>query len=281
MTSDPIAFNLESREDLAITIHFGAIPENLTGHPGSRTTSYIAEGDKTSAPSLSEATKTDHWYIISGIDVKSPESAAAVAIIGNSITDGRGSGTNKQNRWPDVLSERLLKNSGTGQLAVLNQGIGGNAVLRGGLGPTALKRFDRDALGQSGVKWLIIMEGVNDLGATKDSAAAFQVAEDLINAYGEMIDKAHEQNIKVYGGTITPIKKSFYYTNFREEARQKVNEWIRNSGRFDAVIDFEKALRNPNDTLSILPEAHSDDFLHPNELGYEMMGKAIDLSLFE
>lgn len=281
VTSDPISFKLDPREDIAITIEFGETPEDLTGHPGSRTTSYLAKNKRISAPDFSEATKTDHWYIISGIDVKAPQSSAAVAIIGNSITDGRGSGTNKQNRWPDVLSERLLENSGTKNVGVLNQGIGGNAVLRGGLGPTALDRFDRDALGQAGVKWLIIMQGVNDLGGTKDSIAALQVVDGLINAYEEMINKAHEQNLKVYGGTITPIKKSFYYTDFREDARQKVNEWIRNSGRFDAVVDFDKAIRNPKDTLSILPEAQSGDFLHPNELGYELMGNAIDLTLFE
>lgn len=281
VTSDPISFKLDPREDIAITIEFGETPEDLTGHPGSRTTSYLTKDKRISAPDFSEATKTDHWYIISGIDVKAPQSSAAVAIIGNSITDGRGSGTNKQNRWPDVLSARLLENSGTKNVGVLNQGIGGNAVLRGGLGPTALDRFDRDALGQAGVKWLIIMQGVNDLGGTKDSIAAGQVADGLISAYQEMIDKAHEQNLKVYGGTITPIKKSFYYTDFREEARQKVNEWIRNSGRFDAVIDFDKAMRNPKDTLSMLPEAQSGDFLHPNELGYELMGNTIDLNLFE
>ncbi|MDT0676344.1 SGNH/GDSL hydrolase family protein [Autumnicola musiva] len=281
ITSDPVAFDLEEREDLAITIHFGEVPEDLTGHPGSRTTSYIVQGDKTSASNFSEATKTDHWYSINGIDVKAPNSAAAVAIIGNSITDGRGSGTNKQNRWPDILSERLLENEATKNIGVLNQGIGGNAVLKGGLGPTALDRFDRDILNQKGVRWAIVMEGVNDLGATKDSAAAFQVAKNLIAAYNTMIEKAHARNIKIYGGTITPIKESFYYKDFREAARDSVNEWIRTSGKFDAVIDFDKAIRNPEDTLIMLPEAQSGDYLHPNELGYEMMAKAINLSLFE
>lgn len=279
--SDPLAFPLKPRHDLAITIHFGATPQDLTGHPGSRTTSYILEGDQTSAANFSGATKTDHWYIISGIDVKAPESAAAVAIIGNSITDGRGSGTNKQNRWPDILAERLLENPDTEQIGVLNQGIGGNCVLKPCLGPSGLERFDRDILNQNGVKWVIIMEGVNDLGGTKDSTEAFRVAKGLIDAYDEMIDKAHSRDLKVYGGTITPIKESFYYSDFREAARNVVNEWIRNSGRFDAVIDFDKELRNPQDTLTILPEAHTGDYLHPNEQGYRKMRKAVDLSLFE
>lgn len=280
VTSDPVAFPLKPRHNLAITIHFGATPQDLTGHPGSRTTSYILEGDQTSEADFSGATKTDHWYIISGIDVKA-QSAAAVAILGNSITDGRGSGTNKQNRWPDILAERLLENPDTQQIGVLNQGIGGNCVLKPCLGPSGFERFDRDILNQHGVKWVIIMEGVNDLGGAKDSTEAFRVAKGLIAAYEEMIDKAHAQDLQVYGGTITPIKESFYYSEVREAARNFVNEWIRNSGRFDAVIDFDKALRNPKDSLTILPEAHTGDYLHPNELGYRIMGKAVDLSLFE
>lgn len=282
VTSDPVTFNLEPTMELAITIVFGETSPDVTGHPGSRTTSYLLAGDHSSAGAdFTDAVRTDHWYVINGIDVKAPDSAAAVAIIGNSITDGRGSGTNKQNRWPDILANRLLENPKTEQVGVLNMGIGGNAVLRGGLGPTALERFKRDILEQPGVRWVIIMEGVNDLGSARDSTAAFRVAEGLISAYDKMIEEAHAQDLKVYGGTIIPIKDSFYYKDFREEARDSVNEWIRTSGRFDAVIDFDKAIRNPQDPLTILPEAHSGDFLHPNEKGYEILGEAIDLSLFE
>ncbi|WP_340110716.1 SGNH/GDSL hydrolase family protein [Maribellus mangrovi] len=282
IVSDPFSFDLEPRMEVAITIAFGETSPDVTGHPGSRTTSYLLTGNQISeGADFSNAVKTDHWYVINGIDVKAPKSAAAVAIIGNSITDGRGSGTNKQNRWPDILAQRLLKNDATKNVAVLNMGIGGNAVLRGGLGPTALNRFERDILNQHGVHWLIIMEGVNDLGGTRSKEAAEQVAQGLIDAYGKMIDEAHAQGIKVYGGTITPIMKSFYYTDFREVARNTVNEWIRTSGRFDAVIDFDKAIRNSEDIYSILPEAQSGDYLHPNENGYVMMGEAIDLSLFE
>jgi lysophospholipase L1-like esterase len=222
---------------------------------------------------------TDHWYVINGIDVKVPEHAAAVAIIGNSITDGRGSETNKQNRWPDVLSERLLENRGTQHISVLNLGIGGNCVLRDCLGPSALDRFDRDILQQKGIKWLIILEGVNDLGQTTDSANAAQVTEDLITAFGKMIEDAHAKGIRVYGATILPFGKSFYSTDYRENARNNINDWIRNSGRFDAVIDFDRALRDPQDTTCLLPSAQSD-YLHPNVEGYKMMGEAIDLELF-
>ena len=282
ITSDPVSFDLKPRMKIAITTSFGKTSPDVTGHPGSRTTSYLMGGKNTSTiTDFSRAIKTDHWYVINGIDVKMPPSAASVAILGNSITDGRGSGTNKQNRWPDILAMRLLKNPATQRIGVLNMGIGGNCVLKGGLGPTALDRFDRDILNQNGVRWLIIMEGVNDLGGTPDSTTAFDVAKNLINAYDKMIDKAHAHNIKVYGGTITPIKKSFYYKDYREDARQMVNNWIRTSNSFDAVIDFDKAVRNPQDTLTILPEAQSGDFLHPNEKGYELMGESVDLSLFK
>ena len=279
--SDAFSFDLKPRMDVAITIYFGETPQDITGHPGSRTTSYILANDKTSSIDFNDAVKTDHWYIINGIDVFATKPTAAVAIIGNSITDGRGSGTNKQNRWPDILSERLLKNPSTKNIGVLNMGIGGNCVLNGGLGPTALNRFERDILKQHGVRWLIILEGVNDLGITRDSDSANQVAQDLIAAYQKMINKAHAKNIKVYGATILPFTKSFYYKDYREVARNTVNDWIRNSGKFDAVIDFDKIMQNPEDTSILLPEIHSGDYLHPNEAGYVMMGEAIDLKLFE
>ncbi|HEA30321.1 MAG TPA: SGNH/GDSL hydrolase family protein [Leeuwenhoekiella sp.] len=280
--SDPIAFDLNPRMKVAITISFGKTSADVTGHPGSRTTSYLLSGSENlSIADFSKATKTDHWYVINGIDVEATKAAASIAILGNSITDGRGSGTNKQNRWPDILAKELLKNPKTKKIGVLNMGIGGNCVLKGGLGPTALDRFDRDILKQKGVRWLIIMEGVNDLGKTQDSIAADSVAKNIIEGYEKMIDKAHAHDIKVYGGTITPIKKSFYYKDYREDARQIVNNWIRTRGHFDAVIDFDKTLRNPEEPLTILPKAQSGDYLHPNELGYQMIGKAIDLSLFE
>lgn len=279
--SDALTFEFNPRTKLAITIKFGETAEKITGHPGSRTTSYLVEGNQEIAEEdFTKAVTTDHWYAINTLEVMAGEDASAIAILGNSITDGRGSGTNKQNRWPDILAESLLQHSKTKNVGVLNMGIGGNAVLRGGLGPTGLDRFDRDILGQNGVKYLIIMEGVNDLGGTPDSTAAFNVANGLIEAYKTMIDKAHAKDIKVYGGTITPIKKSFYYKDYREEARQKVNDWIRNSGAFDAVIDFSKFLENPDEPNIIHPDLQSGDYLHPNEKGYKVMGESIDLSLF-
>lgn len=279
--SDAVSFDLKPRMEVAITIYFGDVSPTLTGHPGSRTTSYLLTGNQTSPNTdFTNAVKTDHWYLITGIDVEAPKSAAAVAIMGDSITDGRGSGTNKQNRWPDIFAINLLENKSTEKVGVLNMGIGGNAVLRGGLGPTALTRFDHDILKQAGVRWLIVFEGVNDLGSTRDSAAAFNVATGLIAAYDQMIKEAHANGIKVYGATITPFKKAGYYTPYRDAARNQINEWIRTSGHFDAVIDFDKAIRDPQDAATMMADAQSD-YLHPNELGYQIMGKAIDLSLFK
>jgi lysophospholipase L1-like esterase len=282
--SDPVSFNLDPRMEVAVTIYFGETSPTVTGHPGSRTTSYLLTGDQTSPDAdFTDAAKADHWYVIDGIEVEASKPAATVAVFGDSITDGRGSGTNKQDRWTDILAMSLLKNPSTKQIGVLNMGIGGNCVLKGGLGPTGLNRFDHDVLKQNGVHWLIIFEGVNDLGSTRDSTAAFQVAKDLIAAYDKMIGDAHAQGIKVYGATITPFKKNSYYRPYRDGARNVVNEWIRTSGHFDAVIDFDKVMRDPNDTATLLTEAQAgaNDYLHPNELGYKMMGEAVNLALFK
>ena len=279
--SDPLAFDLKPRMEIAITISYGDTPQNLTGHPGSRTTSFLIAGNQNQANAdFKDAVRTDHWYTITGIEVECPKSAAAVIVFGDSITDGRGSGTNKQNRWTDILAVNLLHSNRKDPIGVLNMGIGGNAILRGGLGPTGLKRFDHDVLKQNGARWLIILEGVNDLGGTKDSIAAFQVGRDLIDAYDQMISAAHGRGLKVFGATILPFKGSSYYNTYRDSARNMVNEWIRNSGHFDAVIDFDKAIRDPNDMASMLMQAQSD-YLHPNELGYKMLGDYVDLSLFK
>lgn len=277
--SDPFRFRIEPRTNVAITIHFGDTSPDVTGHPGSRTTSYILPGNEVSAVDFPGAVTTDHWYIINAIDVVAPESASAVVVLGNSITDGRGSGTNKQNRWPDVLARRLQENPDTRLVAVLNQGIGGNCVLRDCLGPAALSRFERDVIGATGVRWLIILEGINDIGGSR--VPTTKVAEDLIAAYQQMIDSAHVHNILVYGATLLPFGDSFYDSENHEAAWQKVNEWIRTSGSFDAVIDLDAALGDPENQLHLLPEADTGDHLHPNETGHRIMAEAIDLNLFK
>jgi lysophospholipase L1-like esterase len=278
--SDPVAFNLRPRMDVAITIYFGTTSADVTGHPGSRTTSYLLPGNNTTVTDFTGSVTTDHWYVINGIDVLVPSSASCVAILGNSITDGRGSTTNMQNRWPDLLSERLLANPSTRQVGVLNLGIGGNCVLRDCLGVSGMTRYNRDILSQQGVKSVIIYEGVNDIGAVRSAEAAASVSAGLIAAYTMMIDSAHSRGLKIYGATITPFKGNNYYNQFSEACRNEVNRWIRNSGRFDAVIDFDKVVRHPVDTIS-LASSFQNDGLHPDLAGFRKMADCIDLKLFE
>lgn len=277
--SDVFNFPLQKGQLLAVTICYEKAPKKISGHPGSRTTSYILQGDHQNDEMFSGAVKTDHWYTIMGLDVISTNKSNIVCL-GNSITDGRGSGTNKQNRWTDILASRLAANKNTEHIGVLNLGIGGNCVVRGGLGPTALERFDRDVLSQSGTKWLVILEGINDIGGIKRAEDATAKAQEIIDAYKIMIDKAHAKGIKVYGCTILPFQKSFYDAPFKQDARDIVNVWIRN-GNFDAVIDFDKEMESEAGSKTILSNMHDNDFLHPNELGYKRMGEAVDLNLFQ
>jgi len=280
VTSDPLHYAVPALGDLAITIQCGAAPASLTGHPGSRTTSYLQAGRWASAPELAEAVTTDHWYVLAGLDVVAEGAGGAVVTLGNSITDGRGSGTNRNDRWPDNLARRLLADPRTRRVAVLNAGIGGNTVLEGGLGPTALSRLERDVLAQSGARWLILLEGVNDIGGAREPGRAATVAQNLLAAYREIIARGHDRGLRVYGATIPPFGGSQYDGADREAARQRVNRWIRESGAFDAVIDFDAVLRDPAEPSRLLPLADTGDHLHPNEAGYRMMADAIDLALF-
>lgn len=274
--SDPADFSLQALSSIAITIHFGEVPSDVTGHPGSRTTSYLARGDAVSEPSLPEASATDHWYYIAEIDVEAGPEAAAIVTLGDSITDGRGSTTNGNDRWPDQLARRLGA-SDLPPTSVLNMGIGGNAVVAGGLGPTATKRFDRDVLQQRGVRWAILLEGVNDIGGSSDAG----VADRLIAAFDTFAADARAAGVKIYASPILPFGGSFYDSEMHEAARQKVNKWIRESGRFDAVIDLEKAVADPENPTRLLPAYDTGDHLHLSPAGYQAMADAIDLSLFE
>ena len=275
IVSDAVKFPIGNRENVAITIHYGQTSPSVSGHPGSRTTSYLKEGNTTD---FTGAIRTDHWYNIQTLEVEASKKAGAVAILGNSITDGRGSTTNEQNRWADVLSRRLLANKATNKIGVLNMGIGGNCVLRGGLGPTGKDRYHRDLFGQEGLKWIILFEAVNDLGSSWNGV---QTAERIIDVYKEIIDEAHQKGILVFGGTITPFKGNNYYNADHEKGRSMINEWIRTTEMLDGVIDFDQAVRNPED-----PEAlqkaflFENDWLHLNAHGYETMGSRIDLNLF-
>ncbi|WP_437666270.1 SGNH/GDSL hydrolase family protein [Sorangium sp. So ce1182] len=278
--SDPIDYNLKPISKLAVTIRFGNVPSGITGHPGSRTTSYIQTGDGVSSATLASPVKTDHWYYITGLDVMADPTAAAIVILGDSITDGRGSVTNGNTRWPDFLSRRLRANPGTENVAVLNLGIGGGTVLSGGLGPTAKARFQRDVLEQRGARWLVILEGVNDIG-NAPAGSGPSVADGLISAYGEFIDKAHGAGMLAYGVPILPFGGSNYDSAEHEAARQEVNAWIRTSGKFDEVIDLEPAVRDPNDPSRVQESLDfENDGLHLNPTGLEAMANAVDLSLF-
>ena len=274
IVSDALKFKLRNLERVAITINYTSAPEVPTVHMGSRTTSYIMKGVTNAHSSFKEAFQENHWYNISGIDVYTmSNNMSAIAIMGNSITDGKCSTDNAQNRWPDVMSEMLqLKHKITNQ-GVLNLGIGNNRVtVPGGFGALAKERFDRDILMQSGVKKVIIFEGINDIGAAK-SGNSETVARQLIESIQGMVRKAKARKMKVYLGTITPFKGAGYYSHFHEAARLYVNDWIRSQAKnVDGILDFAKLLQDPNDDRRMKREYASNDWLHPNPAGYKAMG---------
>ena len=264
--SDDIKFGLKPLQRLAITVNYGEnTPVNASSHRGSRTTSYIINGEAKPKTKFTDAEKLDHWYNISCIDVQTAEPTECIAIIGNSITDGRGSTTNMQNRWPDFLAQAL-----GGNVGVLNLGIGGNAVVNGGLSEPAVVRFDRDVLGQTGVTSVVIFEGVNDIGGQRPNHQ--EIVNKIIEAYSSFIQKSKDAGKKVYLATITPYKNSFYENHFSEAARLTLNDWIRANKEVDGVIDFDELVRDPANPSALKPE-YSDDWLHLNPAGYEVMGK--------
>ncbi|TDD78987.1 SGNH/GDSL hydrolase family protein [Actinomadura darangshiensis] len=286
MVSDPLPFPVAPRSVLSVTTYLadGQASTDITSHPGSRTTSYMVAGDHVGDTDLPGATHADHWYFLSGLEVWAQQATAAAVVLGDSLTDGRGSTTNMNDRWPDQLLDRLQSHPSTSGIAVVNQAAGGNRVLNDGLGPNALARFDRDVLAQSGVQWLVVFEGVNDIGtAAATPAAQKQVADDLIAAYDQMVVRAHALGIRVYGATLTPFGGNTMYDDpdgYREGARQAVNEWIRAGHRFDAVIDFDRAARDPADPRRLRPSLDVGDHLHLNPAGYKALADAVPSALF-
>jgi lysophospholipase L1-like esterase len=274
--SDPIDFTVAPLGNISITTAFGSVPSNLTGHAGSRTTSYEQTGSSdVSAASMTSAQMTDHWFYISGIDVMADASATAVVAIGDSITDGRGTDTNHNNRWTDILASRLQANAATSNIAVMNQGIGATNLI-GTSGTAAEARFARDVLGQSGVKYAIVFDGVNDIGA---GSASF---DSMKAAYAKLISDAHGRGLLIYGATILPFGGNSYYSPAHEMVRQQVNTYIK-SGVFDGVIDFDAALTdggNPPKLQATFAAWAQMDGLHPGPAGYQKMGDSIDLMLF-
>ena len=275
--SDPLDGPIPAGADLTISIHYSDPPEQQTSHPGSRATSYIVHGDLVK--------KIDHWYQLSAVDVATT-GGFSIVTLGDSITDGRGSTTNGNDRWPDILARRLQ--SAGMNVGVLNQGIGGNHLLTDGLGPNALARFDRDVLAQTGVRYVLVLEGINDLGGlarTTDTSRVehADLVQRIIAAYEQMVARAHAHNLFVIGCTILPDTGSAYYhPNTIDEAdRQAVNTWIKTPGHFDDVIDFDQIARDPAQPNRLRPEFDSGDHLHPNPAGYAAMANSIPLSLFK
>ncbi|WP_188193954.1 SGNH/GDSL hydrolase family protein [Nonomuraea sp. SYSU D8015] len=284
VVSDPLELTLAPGSVLTVTAYLadGQASSSITSHPGSRTTSYLAMGNQADAADLAGATPVDHWYFLSAVEVWSKPSTAALVLLGDSLTDGRGSTTNLNNRWPDQLFDRLRADRRTAGVAVANQAAGGNRVLNDGLGPSALARLDRDVLARSGARWLIVFEGVNDLGtAAATPEAQKKVADDLIAAYEQIIVRAHAHDLAVYGATITPFGGHSYDDpqGHRETARQTVNEWIRTSGAFDAVIDFDRAVRDPADPRRLSAPYDVGDGLHLSPAGYKALADAVPARL--
>ncbi|KAF2834950.1 extracellular GDSL-like lipase/acylhydrolase [Patellaria atrata CBS 101060] len=291
--SDPIDFPVKGQSILTISIYLerGQLGNAITSHPGSRTTSWWSFGNEVSKADLTitdpNTQSAAHWYFISAVEAWVPANVRTFAIIGDSITDGRGSTNNANNRWPDLVLAKMQNNPFTSSIAVINQAAGGNRILADGLGPNAWSRIDRDVLAQSGVKYTMIFEGVNDLGTAEATTEAQQaVADRVIQAYKQMIIRIHTFGIPVFGATITPFMAPSnvtfqpYSHPTREAARQKVNRWIRTSGAFDAVIDFDKILRDPAIPQQLNPMYDSGDYLHPNVAGYTELGNQFPLDVF-
>ncbi|WP_165187782.1 SGNH/GDSL hydrolase family protein [Caulobacter soli] len=284
--SDPVDLAAGALSDLAVSLRYDAAPAQPTLHAASHATSWTLAGDHLTAPDLPGAKTFTHWLQISGVDVARPSGAAVVAL-GDSITDGSWSTTDGNDRWPDILAARLQADPRTAHLGVLNVGIGGNRVLADGRGPNALARFDRDVTAQAGARYLVVLEGVNDLGTlTRDGPVSPEAHADLVSrltaAYAQIIARGHQRGLRVYGATILPFGRATnYHPDARNEAdRQAVNAWIRAPGHFDGVIDFDAATRDPAQPDQLLPAYDSGDHLHPSPAGYRAMGQAIDLTLF-
>ncbi|MHA5047702.1 SGNH/GDSL hydrolase family protein [Streptomyces sp. SD15] len=281
VVSDALDLDLEPGSNLTVTTHLaeGQASSNITSHPGSRTTSYLRTGNHVGDEDLPGATPTNHWYFLSGVETWSRRSTSAAVILGDSLADGRGSTTNLDNRWPDRLFERLRSDEDTADTAILHQAADGNRMLNDGLGPNALARIDRDVFAQRGVDRLRVFEGVNDIGtAAPTEAAQKQVTADLIAAYEQIVVRAHAQGIRVYGATLTPFGGNARYDDaagYREASRQAVNQWIRTSGRFDAVVDFDRAARDPQEPARLSATIDDVDHLRLNPTGYQLLADAV------
>jgi lysophospholipase L1-like esterase len=285
--SDPVTLPFAAGADLAISLYLPEAPDPQTGHPGARATSFLLAGEHVADADLPDARPTTRWYVIADVEVAAPASGATVVAIGDSITDGYGVQPERNTRWTDVLAERLRTQPATRGVGVVNAGIGGNRILLDGLGPNLMARFDRDVIARSGVRWAIVLEGINDLGTlTRDAPATPEQHQALVRqitgAYRQLAARAHAHGIKLIGGTVMPFGGNTYYhpAPELEAARQEINRFIRTSGTFDAVIDFDQVTRDPARPDRLAPALDSGDHLHPSEAGYRVMGEAVPLGLF-
>ena len=290
VVSDPVNLDVPQRADLAVSVYVPGDSGPATLHSVGLHTTYISrDGDAAGAPEISNALTSQSWYWLSSVEVTAPANAAAIVTFGDSITDGTRSTPNTDSSWPSFLAARLASNPATSRIAVLNEGISGNRILRDGIGPAGLARFGRDVVSQPGVQWVTILEGINDIGAGIGEAFIFgprpnsadnPTPDDLIGAYRQMIERAHTHGIKVIGCTLLPFEGAAYYSESGNTVRQAVNQWIRTSHAFDAVVDFDALIRDPANPNHFRSEYDSGDHLHPNDAGYKAMADAIDLSIF-
>ncbi|TFK33499.1 SGNH hydrolase-type esterase domain-containing protein [Crucibulum laeve] len=277
--TDPIDFPVTAQTNIAVSIYLksGQSGSNITGHPGSRTTSWMQSGNQVNSTNVSGGS-TAHWYFATGVEGFINTDTKGLIILGDSITDGRGSDDNKNNRWPDLVLARMRK-SGITNIAVGNQAAGGNRVLQDGLGPSLISRYKRDAINQAGVKYVMVFEGVNDIGtANSDAASQQQVGDQLIAAFQQIVSDAKAAGLKIFAATITPLG-SGYTAGSREPTRQRINQWILTSGTYDAVVDFDKIVRNPSNPSQLAQQYDSGDGLHPNVAGYQAIANQFPLDV--
>jgi lysophospholipase L1-like esterase len=283
IVSDPVAVIVPAESDLAVSFFLPAQAiHQLSQHGGADQTSYRAPGNVVGAKTLDEGAEFRSWVFLKDVDVLASARGGSVVAFGDSITDGAYAAVNQNARWPDELARRLAADKRTADIGVLNEGIGGNRILHDNTGPSALARFDRDVIAQAGVKYVIILEAINDIGHAFDTKRPYDVvsADDLITGYKQLADRAHIHGLKVYFATLTPYAGAGYMSPAGEEVRQALNKWIRTTHDIDAVIDFDKATADPAHPDTFLPAYDHGDHLHPSDPGYKAMGDAIDLSLF-
>jgi len=282
--SDPVPMATPAFADLAISLYLPLQQvSDVSVHSGAQQDNYIVTGNHVREASLTAPVIVPSWFFVKGVDVEPAAShAGAVVAFGDSITDGAYVTVNSNHRWPDYLATRLHDNPATANLSVLNEGIGGNCVLIHCTGENALARFNHDVLSLAGVKYVIVLESINDIGTLHNpNRPDYKLtADDLEQGLSQIVARAHEHGIKVFGATLTPYKGAGYFTEKGEQIREAVNQWILTSGVFDGAIDFDKATRDPANPLMFAPQYDSGDHLHPKDAGYGVMAGSIDLSLF-